>query len=82
MSKATQKSSRSKIYVDPEVQMALARRVAAHWLLFMFVCFLLIGVLQAFIEHPSTSFSEMFNYALRRNIIPLVSGIASAIVSL
>ncbi len=70
------KNKRFRVYVDPEVQLALGRRVALHWIFFMIVCFVLISVLQAFIENPSTNFSEMFIYAFRRNVIGLASGIA------
>ncbi len=70
------KTKRSTIYVDPEVQMALARRVAVHWCIFMVVCFVFTGIVQGFIEHPSTSLAEMLSYGLKRNFIAILAGIA------
>jgi len=70
------KQRRSKFYVDHEVQTALAKRVALHWLVFVVVCFVLVGILQACIAHPSVSFKEMFLFALQRNFIPLMVGLA------
>ena len=67
---------RSRLYIDPEVQSALMRSLCTHWLVFMIVCFLVTGVVQAFIENPSISISEMITYGLRRNILPIITGIA------
>ena len=67
---------RSRIYVDPEVQLALGRRMAMHWLLFVVVCFGIVGFLQACVEHPSISLSEMFINSLKRNVLSLVAGFA------
>lgn len=67
---------RKRIYVDPEVQLALGRRLLMHWFLFVVVCFGVVGFLQACVEHPSTSLSGMFISSLRRNVLSLFAGFA------
>ena len=67
---------RSRLYVDREVQASLVRRIVLHWLAFVFVAFGLVGVLQACIEHPTRDLGALASYALGRNFLPFLAGLA------
>lgn len=67
---------RSRLYVDREVQSSLVRRILLHWLAFVAVAFGVVGVLQACVEHPTGSPADWAQYALARNFLPLLAGLA------
>lgn len=70
----TKSEKRRRFYVDGEVQNPLARRIALQWLMFIVVCFGVVGFVQACIENPGSPLGEMFVFSLKRNLLPILTG--------
>lgn len=70
------KNNRKRLFVDREVQSALARRIAMHWLVFVIVTFVLIGFLQVCVETPSLLPSVILKTFLANNAMALLVSFA------
>lgn len=73
---ATQVSRRKSFLVDREVQTAIVLRSMVHYVVFIAVAFLFAGSLQALVEHPCNSFSELMRYVVSRNALSLLVGVS------
>ena len=73
---AGSKNKRKRLFVDKEVQSALARRIAFHWMVFVFVTFVLIGFLQTCVETPTLLPSEIFKTFIANNAMSLLIAFA------
>ncbi|HEY6562897.1 MAG TPA: hypothetical protein VIY86_00245 [Pirellulaceae bacterium] len=67
---------RSQLLVDPEVQSSLVRRILIHWCIFVGTTFVLVGLMQACIEHPQGSWGEILGYVLAKNALALLVAVA------
>ena len=63
---AQTKSKRRKILVDPEVQVGVLRKIAAHWVLF-FVCnAMALMIWVRLFEQPDANWGQTFSDTIRR----------------
>lgn len=51
-------NTRGKIYVDRQVQGALAKRIVLHWLAFLTLCIACLAAFEYFTGEPHLSFGE------------------------
>ena len=71
-------NKRKRVFVDNEVQSALARRIAIHWFIFVVVTFVFVGILQTCVQAPSLQPAVILKNFIANNALSLL--IAAALL--